>query len=59
MAYLVDPPSGKMYLGQQWARCLVLVNEERTARHLTIIANEMTTKSAESRRNGPTPPKPQ
>lgn len=58
MAYLTEAPAGKMYLGQQWARCLILVNEERSARHLTIIANELTAKHAEARRNAPAPAVP-
>lgn len=39
MAYLTAPPEGKAYMGENWAHCMVLVNLDRTGRHLTILAN--------------------
>lgn len=37
MAY-VEAPVGPDYQGKQWANCLVLVNEHRTGKHLTILS---------------------
>ena len=34
----IEPPEGGDYQGKQWANCLVLVNEHRTGKHLTILA---------------------
>ncbi len=34
----IEPPEGADYAGKQWANCLVLVNEHRTGKHLTILA---------------------
>ena len=39
MAFLVDPPKGDAYLGENWARCHLLVNADRGGRHLAILAN--------------------
>lgn len=38
MSFLVDPPEGIDYRGQQWANCMLLVNAHRSAKHLTILA---------------------
>ncbi len=39
MAYLATPPEGAAYTGQQWARCLLLVNAERSGKHLIVLAD--------------------
>lgn len=39
MAFLTVPPTGNAYQGENWAHCMVLVNLDRTGRHLTILAN--------------------
>lgn len=41
MAYLVLPPAGPAYQGQNWAHCLELVNNDRIGRHLTVIAQNL------------------
>jgi len=38
MAYLTNPPMDKEYMGQPWSQCLLLVNAQRTGKHLVIIA---------------------
>lgn len=38
MAYLVSPPTDPSYIGQQWARCHLLVNIERGGKHLVVLA---------------------
>ena len=40
MAFLIEMPDGQDYMGQEWARCLVLVNEHRQGKHLTVLASE-------------------
>lgn len=55
MAYLTTPPTGGRYTGQQWARCLVLVNSEKSAYHLTILANEVAKHFAAQARSAPAP----
>lgn len=39
MAFLPQVPEGAQYQGAQWAHCQVLVNSDRSARHLVIITN--------------------
>lgn len=39
MAYLQKPPTGVDYIGEQWARCAVLVSLHRGSKHLTILAD--------------------
>ena len=39
MAYLTAAPEGKAYMGENWAHCMILINLDRTGRHLTILAN--------------------
>lgn len=39
MAYLPQAPAGPHYLGEQWAHCHILVNQDRMGRHLVVIAN--------------------
>lgn len=55
MAYLTVPPTGARYTGQQWARCLVLVSQEKSAHHLTILANEVAKHLAAAARSAPPP----
>lgn len=43
MAYLIEMPDGPDYQGQEWSRCLVLVNEHRQGKHLTVLAGEAVT----------------
>lgn len=38
MAFLAVVPSGDAYIGEMWAHCHLLVQAERTGRHLPIIA---------------------
>lgn len=40
MAY-ITAPAGPDYMGQQWARCLLLVNSHRTGKHLVLIADAL------------------
>lgn len=40
-AAFIDAPDHADYKDQQWARCLVLVNQHRTGKHLTMIANSL------------------
>lgn len=35
----ITPPQGPDYIGQQWARCMLLVNTHRTGKHLVILAD--------------------
>jgi hypothetical protein len=37
MAFLTERPEGPDYRGQ-WASCMVLVNEHKSAKHLVILA---------------------
>ena len=46
MAYLAQVPAGTTYTGEQWAHCLVLVTQERSARHLVVIADVLGRHSA-------------
>lgn len=39
MAFLPTAPQGVAYIGQQWAHCLLLVNAERTGKHLIVLAD--------------------
>jgi hypothetical protein len=39
IAYLSRPPEGTAYLGEQWARCHLLVNADRAGRHLVVLAS--------------------
>ena len=39
MAYLTTPPNTPDHVGQQWPRCLLLVNAERAGKHLVILAS--------------------
>jgi hypothetical protein len=39
MAYASCPPDGPDYVGQQWARCLLLLNAHKVSKHVVIIAN--------------------
>lgn len=41
MAYLNPVPTGDDYVGQQWSRCLLLVNAHRAGKHLVIIASDL------------------
>lgn len=58
------PPEGQDYQGQQWANCMILVNNHRTGKHLTIIAQGIgelvklrkNEKADAARANQPTPP---
>ena len=34
----IDPPSGKAYLGENWANCHILVNLDRAGRNLGLLA---------------------
>jgi hypothetical protein len=34
----ITPPDGPDYKDQQWARCLILVNEHRMGKHLVVLA---------------------
>lgn len=60
-----EPPDGPDYQGKQWANCQVLVNEHRTAKHLTIlvqVGNELVKQrkneaADRSRMSQPAPPK--
>lgn len=58
MAY-ENAPSGKDFLGKQWANCLLLVNVHRTGKHLTILAGSVdslvVSKQDEARRLTPLP----
>jgi hypothetical protein len=38
MAY-ITAPNGPDYVGQQWARCILLVNTHRTGKHLVLLAD--------------------
>jgi len=42
MAFLTDRPEGPDYRGQ-WASCMILVNEHKSAKHLVIIAQGAST----------------
>lgn len=42
MAFLPQVPEGPVYVGEQWAHCLILVNQERTGRHLVVLADTLT-----------------
>jgi hypothetical protein len=39
MAYLPQVPEGETYKGEQWAQCMVLVNQDRLARHAVILVS--------------------
>ncbi len=39
MAYLATPPTEASYVGQQWAHCHLLVNAERSGKHLVVLAS--------------------
>lgn len=39
MAYVTSPPEDPAYVGQQWARCLILLNAERAGKHLVVLAS--------------------
>lgn len=39
MAYLQKPPAGVDYIGEQWARCHLLVNMHRGGKHLVVLAD--------------------
>ncbi len=61
----IEAPEGADFQGKQWANCSVLVNQHRTAKHLTIIAHQLTESSKlkrneiadRARTNQPPPPK--
>lgn len=36
MAFQLEPPEGPEYRGQ-WANCMILTNEHRSAKHLVIL----------------------
>lgn len=38
MAFLPQVPEGTAYTGEQWAHCHLLVNADRTGRHLVVLA---------------------
>lgn len=65
MAY-VDAPEGPDYVGKQWARCHLLVNQHRTGKHLVVITGildkiekKFSAASADARRANQTPlPRP-
>lgn len=42
MAFLPQVPGGAMYVGEQWAHCLLLVSHERSSRHLVVLADTLT-----------------
>lgn len=42
MAYLAQPPAGLNYTGENWAHCVLLVNAERSGKHLVVLANVAT-----------------
>lgn len=49
MAFLPQKPEGAVYAGpEQWPHCRVLVDQERLARHTTVIAGILSKKSAEA-----------
>lgn len=39
MAYLPQVPEGEQFKGEQWAHCHLLVNADRTGRHIVVLAN--------------------
>lgn len=48
MAYLTKPPEGPAYMGEQWAQCHLLVNADRTGRHLSIITTLVRNQQADA-----------
>ena len=46
MAYLPQVPDGSVYVGEQWAHCLLLVSHERSGRHLVVLADTLTKHAA-------------
>jgi hypothetical protein len=50
MAYLTKPPEGQAYQGEQWAHCHLLVNVDRTGRHLGIITTLVRNQQADQMR---------
>lgn len=63
MAYLSSPPSGKAYVGENWSHCHLLVNIDRTGRHLALIHQEISTlnidmKKRQADATRPMPPSP-
>ena len=63
MAYLTNPPDGKAYVGANWAQCHLLVNMDRTGRHLALIHQEINTintnmKKRQADATRPMPPSP-
>ncbi len=50
MAFLPQVPEGKDFVGEQWAHCMLLANVHRSAKHLVIIASEMSSANADARR---------
>jgi hypothetical protein len=62
MAYLGVRPEGKDYEGQQWAKCLLLVNAHKTGKHAVSLASQadsllkhLRVKSADARREAQLP----
>lgn len=58
-----DPPEGPDFQGKQWANCMVLVNDHRSAKHLVILASvggqlaqKAKTEQADRIRNSQQPP---
>jgi hypothetical protein len=39
MSYLPQAPEGAAYQGENWAHCLLLVNSERTGKHVVILVD--------------------
>lgn len=65
IAYLNKVPEGPAYLGEQWARCHVLVNVDRAGRHLVVLAstvgelkNHIKNEAADKARPKPVPEPP-
>lgn len=64
MSYLDKVPDGPAYLGENWAKCHILVNVDRGGRHLAILAQvsasafnlKKNQAADESRANQPPPP---
>lgn len=63
MAFLPVMPEGADYQGQQWSKCLLLVNAHKAGKHLTVLAQHsdgllkhLRVVKADAQRGGPSIP---